>query len=189
MKKSLLLICLLFSITSFSFADIMFQSDLETASGIFIYEKNCFDYEEPDIFYPGFIPVSGFNLSAIYEFNTRDLSDWHYFTGLNVGFELLGIDFSLLGGFSYKLTEFNRTRMELTTTLGLGYEFLIFGPSMFYTQLSADLIFCGASRIGLYGGIGIANYSILNLSNYREFGWKNMILDSICLRLVAGLRL
>lgn len=189
MKKFLLVISLFLSITSFSFAGIMFQTDMETASGIFLYNNDCFNYSQPKDLQAEFVPISGFSLSTLYEFKTRELSDWHFFAGANFGIEAMGIELALLGGFSYKLTQFNRTRLELTTTLGFGESALIKGPELFYTQFSTDIIFCGASRIGLYGGIGIANYSLISLKYYREFGWNNFIIDSLCVRLVAGLRL
>ncbi|MCQ2576014.1 MAG: hypothetical protein MJ162_04650 [Treponema sp.] len=177
MKKLLLVLGMLITITSSCFAGIVIRSDLNGPGMWGYYDKNCF-LEEPvqsDIRF-GLYGLGG--CSLLWEFNSSELKPLHFYTGIDTGIKLIGLEVSALGGLNYRICDFNKLALELDANMGLGYLEGIKGGSYLFLQGSLDVDLLGSRRKGFFGGAGVFFNAIPELNFYKNYG-SNFSLDGI----------
>ncbi|MCQ2583188.1 MAG: hypothetical protein MJ160_04685 [Treponema sp.] len=188
MKKFILSLLILAGISSFSFAYPMIQLDIDGPSVLSEIHNDCFNNSNPFSSSTDLFPVSGISLSISWDFDTSDPKDIHYLAGLQAGFKYVGVYYAGLGGFSYKLCDLGKLRLELVTTAAGGVHYMLFGGAGLYTQISADFILSGPSRRGFYGGLGLVDYTISNVQFFKDFGTQVDIINNFGIRAVIGIR-
>lgn len=188
MKKIILILGLL-SLCSFIFARPIFQQDV-LGPGLFTeYDKSAFNKTDPAYFGSEFQPFFGFNGAIIWEFNSSNGKDFHFYTGLETGLEGIGIPLSILGGFSYKLFDLDWATIELNSTIQGGCMFPIIDYYYFaYIKTAFDIVMMKPNRRGLYGGIGITDFILPDIYLYKDYGASVFLLNYAGVHVVAGFR-
>ncbi len=152
------------------------------------HRTTCFDEMEP---YRNQVDASlctGVGTSLMWEFDSRDIKPFHWFIGLESGVKFIGLEFAGNAGFSYQLTDLNKLRLELMGSTSFGILWDFWGYCYYYGDVSCDVVLCGASRKGLYGGIGVAIDCIPDIQYYKQFGVELYMLSSASIHIAAGYR-
>lgn len=174
MKKSILIVAILSIFTFFGFAGVYLNSDMTGFGGYFGVDYDCFAEGKKLTVTPQWEIFGGASMGLGWEFDTRDTElDNHWYAGVNTGFEMVGLSFAGVGGFTHKLGEFGPFRMELDTSLKVGTIIPIVTSGLVYygyVNPSVDVILMGKKRTGFFGGLGISNINFFTGKTYKNYG-------------------
>lgn len=187
MKKIILSLAMIFA-AHFMFAGVMIEQDAMGIGSTQFIRKNVFNELSGDYNHSGFAQLSGLSASALWEFNSRSLDMFHFYTGLSFGFALDGFPLSLVGGLNMYLADLGPIRLELNLKNENGVLAGIKGGYNYYCKNTAMLMVMGKKRRGLYGGIGITDAIEPNLNYFVDYGWDNYIQNYIGLCVLVGIR-
>lgn len=187
--KKIILMFGLFSLCSFMFARPIFQQDV-LGPGVFTeYTKNAFNTLDPVYLDSDFEPAFGFNGAFIWEFDSNEKKDVHFYTGFETGLNGLWIPLSLSAGFSYKLFDLDWATVELNSTVQGGCMFPLIDYYYFaYIKTAFDVVMMKPNRRGLYGGIGITDFILPDIYLYKDYGANVFLLNYAGVHVVAGYR-
>lgn len=188
MKKILAFMAFLFIISSSCFARIAISVQGGSAGLYFDLEKDACNTLYPIENTVTYTPVSALSTDVMWEFQTDNTKKLHFGVGLTSGIFLLGMYILPEFNMSYKIAEFPKLRIELSSNLIAGPSISFFGDLLGFGQISADVVFMSPKRTGIYGGIGMSNLIIPVFERYEDYGTSFTIYDNLALHLVLGLR-
>ncbi len=139
--------------------------------GGFRYES-CFDYREPVTSGMEFA-IGEFSVSFLWEFNTGDGKNVHFFTALDTGYFALTVPVSVTFGTMFKLFEKSCFSFELATALKTGAGFGFWGGVSCFMQPYVDFVIMGKSRTGFFAGVGLTTVHSWEAAYFEGFGWES----------------
>lgn len=187
--KKIISILFILGLCTSAFARIRTQVDTECLAGKFEYLK-CEIPSEVDGFTSDFdLLNSSFSLGLMWEFDTDNTKDLHFYVGGNLGLSDYGFPLCVVGGLNKKLCDLGSLRLEMDASFEIGPCFGLYYDCYFFNQENLDFLLMKENRKGLFGGIGISNYFIPWIRNREGFGKTVNILDTLSAHLVLGVKI
>lgn len=188
MKKIFITLIALCLCTS-AFARIRTQIDTECLAGKFDYQKS----ENPSLadgLHTNFeFFNSTFSLGLMWEFDTDNPKDLHFYIGGNTGLSDYGFPLCVVGGLNKKLCDLGALRLEMDASFELGSCIGLYSDCYLFNQENLDFLLMKNNRKGLFGGIGISNYFMPWVTKRESFGKTVNITDTISAHVVLGVRI
>ncbi|MCR4790644.1 MAG: hypothetical protein K5839_06145 [Treponemataceae bacterium] len=185
MKKSLVILTILFLIPVSAFSKCIINLDAGFCAFELHYTHNCFaNPEKTDSSLTDFVPFSNSSISVLYEFPME--KNIHPYVGGNIGYALLCFDFSAEAGAFFTLKEFNKINLELNCGSDVGYGLSIFLENFFYVKPYISCMIIANNRKGFFGNVGISLPMISTLDFFESYGYESNFFINLAPSISAG---
>lgn len=192
MKKIIISILIVFTLSTFSFAGVVAGVEAEGPWCGLVHDHDCFDKDMPNKFIWEGGYIAGYSATLLWEFNTKDADEvTHYNAGVNVGVTGLGFDLAGILGQTYRIADLGMLVMELETSVkigeisGLGFDYTFYR----FIAPRVDLVIMPKHRRGLFAGIGLEDFNAIYGASYKGYGTEYRYNNVLAVHVIGGIRL
>lgn len=188
MKKVICSLILIFSCFG-AFSGVILKGSISGLAPTFQNDYNCFDEEQPSSFDFMFCPLTGVEISGLWESKSDEETPLKMIYGANFGYEVTAFYLDGVIGFNKVLKELNNCNLELSVAGLLGPAMgLFYGIMYLDAGIEGNLYFVPKDRTGFFGGIGISDKDLLEIAFYKNYGCTLQNFNIIKVNLTCGLR-
>lgn len=189
MKKwicSLILLLCCFNV----FSNAILKGSVSGLAPFFQNDYNNFDEQNSSVFNCDFCPITGLELSALWEFKSKEATSFKMICGLNFGYEVTAFYLDGVVGFNKILSDMKKCNLELSVAGLVGPAMGLFYGIMYLDfGIEGNLYFVPKSRKGFFGGIGLSDKDLFKLSLYENNSYSILNFNMIRINLTCGIML
>jgi len=177
---------ILFFLASSLFANIIIDFDVSGITGVLIKETNPF-LEGEDSIEKEFVPLSGLELSILWEFNSSVAKPVHFATGLTSGI-VVGLLFSVPLYINYTIFQNDKICIDFQTLFSAGIVIDLFYYVHPYINICPGFTIMKSTRKGLFASLGLNNENSFYYNIYKGVGTEKEIISGLDFQLGLGVR-
>ena len=177
---------ILFSLTASLFANIIFDFDVSGLTGTYMKVTNPF-LENEDSIDKDFLPISGLELSILWEFNSDEVKPVHFATGLTSGI-VAGLLFSIPVYVNYTFFQNDKICIDFQTLFSAGIVIDVFYYVHPYMNICSGFTIMKSTRKGLFASLGLNNENSFYYNIYKGAGTEKQIVSALGFQLGLGIR-